>query len=688
MEGKDFSPLGQPEKEIKEFTLRAVILGIIMAALMGAANAYLGLKAGMTIAATYTTAVVGMAIIKALGGTILEENCARTIGSIGGNVASGAIFTLPAFFITGIWLPFYEIEHYLIATLILIVGGILGIMFVTITRRVLISDRELPFPESVAAAEIHKAGQKGAKGAGHLLTGMGLGALFTFLTEFKIIAAKWQQLVSVGRAKLLLRGPEASPAFLGVGFIIGPKLASINFSGGLVAWGLLAPILAFFFNYHDLARVTDWTAEITRVWRDYVRYIAIGGMLISAFYTLFRMRKSLAQGIARSIAMLKQRSKGEAILLPRTDRDLDLKWALTVAAVVAIIVFLIFYRYAQNMPASFVAILLMIFLGFVFAAVSGYLVGIIGVSSNPTSGLTVSVMIIVAFIMVLFGLQGVRGISAALIVAAFTCVSVSVAGEMMQDLKAGHILGCTPWRMQLGDIFGVTAAALIMFFVLSVLHLGNIKQAVAAKILELEKAGIAEIVYDGRIKSIPARTYSLEEIKALLPEMQNEILKANAGFGGERIPAPQASLMAAVARGIFERRTEWILILAGIFMGLAFILMQVRSPMLIAVGMYLPIDTSFAIFLGGLFKALLEKVSEAKKFGSEKKERVNNLGTLLASGLIAGEALIGIVFATLAFAEVELPSIFRHPSYLLSLIILSALGLFLVGRSSRASDQS
>ena len=685
MEGKSFSPLVPPEMEVKEFTFRAVFLGIIMATFMGAANAYLGLKAGMTIAATYTTAVVGMAIIKALKGTILEENCARTVGSIGGNVASGAIFTLPAFFITGIWLPFFQPRNYLVATVILIVGGVLGIMFVTITRRILIGDKELPFPESVAAAEIHKAGQKGARGTGLLLTGMGLGAFLTFLAEFKVVAAKWQRLVSVGRAPLLLRGPEASPAFLGVGFIIGPKLAAINFSGGILAWGLLAPVLAFFFNYHNLSAISDWTAEIIRVWRDYVRYIAIGAMLTGAFYTLFRMRQNLAQGIARSFSMLAQQKRGITEVLPRTDRDLNLKWALLAALLISILVFFIFNSYARNLPASLVAVILMIILGFVFAAVSGYLVGIIGVSSNPTSGLTVSVLIIVAFIMVLMGLKGTSGISAVLIVAAFTCVSVSVAGEMMQDLKAGHILGCTPWRMQLGDIFGVTAAALIMFLVLSVLHLGNIKQTVTFKMAELEAAGITEITYEGRLPSIPARTYGLEEIKSLPPEIQNEILKTNAGFGSEKIPAPQASLMAAVARGIFEQRTEWILIVAGIFLGLGFILMQVRSPMLIAVGMYLPIDTSFAIFLGGTFKALLEKTMSAKKVEAQEKETITNRGTLLASGLIAGEALTGIFFATLAFAEVELPAAFPRPSYLISLILLSLLGLYLVRRSLQTS---
>ena len=681
MDEKKFQPIVPAESRVKEFTLRAVLLGVIMAAFMGGANAYLGLKAGMTIAATYTTAVIGMAVIKALRGTLLEENCARTIGSIGGNVASGAIFTLPALFITGIWLPFYRVEQYLIATVILVLGGILGIMFVTITRRVLIGDRELPFPESVAAAEIHKAGQKGAGGAGHLLAGMGFGALFTVLTEFKFVAAKWQQVFSLGKGSVLVRGPEISPAFLGVGYIIGPKLAAINFSGGVLAWGLLAPTAAFFLNYNDLAGVSDWVAEITRVWRDYVRYMAIGGMLVGAFYTLFKMRKSLGKGIARSLSTLTRGHGAGEPALPRTDRDLHVKYALAALILIAVLVFIIFNRFSQSPPASVVAVVLMVILGFVFAAVSGYLVGIIGVSSNPTSGLTVSVLIIVAFIMVLTGLKGPTGMSAVLIVAAFTCVSVSVAGEMMQDLKAGHILGGTPWRMQLGDIFGVTAASLVMFFVLSVLHLGNIKQTVTAKLGELETTGITEVVYDGSHQAIPAGTYNLDEIKTMIPEWQNEILKTNAGFGGEKIPAPQASLMAVVAKGIFERRTEWILILTGMFMGLAFILMQVRSPMLIAVGMYLPIETSFAIFVGGFFKGFLEKRVETKKIEGEIKERVINTGTLLASGLIAGEALVGILFATLAFAEIEFFRAFDQPSYWIGLVGLLAIGTFLVIRA-------
>ena len=681
MDQKTSGPFVPAGSDMKEATLRAVLLGVVMAMFMGAANAYLGLKAGMTIAATYTTAVVGMAVIKSLRGTILEENCARTVGSIGGNIASGAIFTLPAFFIAGIWQPFFTPEHYVVSTVILVSGGVLGIMFVTITRRVLVNNEELPFPESVAASEIHKAGQKGQGGSRFLLAGMGLGGLFAALTELKVLAAKWQAAFGVGKGAILARGPEMSPAFLGVGYIIGPRLAGINFSGGVLAWGLLAPALAFFLHWNDPVPVANWTDEIIRVWRNYVRLIAIGGMLVGAFYTLFKMRKSLLEGITRSIANLTQRQGGADGALPRTDRDINLKWAILAIGAILAVVFFVFNWFAHDVTAAIVAAAVMLVLGFIFAAVSGYLVGVIGVSSNPTSGLTVSVLITVAFLMVLLGLQGPTGVAAVLGVAAFTCVTVSVAGEMMQDLKAGHILGCTPWRMQLGDVLGVTAAALTMFFVLSILHLGDIKTVVGAKLGELERTRVESVVYQGANTALQQRAYALGEIRTLAPELQNELLGTNAGFGGAKIPAPQASLMAVVARSIMEQKTEWILILAGVFMGLGFILMQVKSPMLVSVGMYLPIETSFAIFLGGLFKGIVEGMGERRRWSAAQKEKAENTGTLLASGMIAGEAFLGIFFAVLAFMEIEILSVFENPSYLLSLASMAVLGVILVTAS-------
>ena len=681
-------PIVPADSRMPEFTFRSVFLGVLMAMVMGAANAYLGLKAGMTIAATYTTAVVGMAVLRAFKGSLLEENTARTVGSIGGNIATGAIFTLPAFFIASVWNPFFSLEHYIISTIMLAVAGILGIMFVTFLRRVLVEDRELPFPESVAAAEIHKSGQAGTENSRFLFAGMGLGAALSALVEFKVIAAGWQQLVSLTRGAFLLRAPGMNPAYFGVGYIIGPRLGSINFSGGILAWGLLTPLITYFLYRDSASAVTDWTAQMTFVWKNTVRYIAIGGMLVGAFYTLYRMRKNLFGGLARSLSFLRQSAAGEGTV-PRTERDLGVRWTLPTIALITILMALIFAYFAGSLFPAGVSSLIMLVLGFVFAAVSGYLVGIIGVSNNPTSGLTVSVLIIVAFLMVALGLRGEAAVAAVLGVAAFTCTSVSVAGEMMQDLKAGHILGCTPWKMQLGDMFGVVAASLVMFFVISLLHLGDVKRVVGVELERLEKSGVSSVTSRSSVEALAGREFTLAEIRDLPPEQQNEVLGTQAGFGGEKLPAPQASLMAVVARGIVEAKTEMILIVVGMFMGIALILMQVKSPMLIAVGMYLPIDTSFAIFVGGLMKGLFDLLAARSSLEGKAKEGIDNIGVLLASGLIAGEALLGLLFAGLAFGEVKIPHLFEEPSYLLSLAGIALLGLFLVRlplRSARKSE--
>lgn len=658
-----------------------------MAMVMGAANAYLGLKAGMTIAATYTTAVVGMAVLRAFKGSLLEENTARTVGSIGGNIATGAIFTLPAFFIASVWNPFFSLEHYIISTIMLAVAGILGIMFVTFLRRVLVEDRELPFPESVAAAEIHKSGQAGTENSRFLFAGMGLGAALSALVEFKVIAAGWQQLVSLTRGAFLLRAPGMNPAYFGVGYIIGPRLGSINFSGGILAWGLLTPLITYFLYRDNASAVTDWTVQMTFVWKNTVRYIAIGGMLVGAFYTLYRMRKNLFGGVARSLSFLRQSAAGEGTV-PRTERDLGVRWTLPAIALITILMALIFAYFAGSLFPAGVSSILMLVLGFVFAAVSGYLVGIIGVSNNPTSGLTVSVLIIVAFLMVALGMQGEAAVAAVLGVAAFTCTSVSVAGEMMQDLKAGHILGCTPWKMQVGDMFGVVAASLVMFFVISLLHLGDVKRVVGNELERLEKSGVSSVTSRSSVDALAGKEFTLAQIRDLPPEQQNEVLGTQAGFGGEKLPAPQASLMAVVARGIVEAKTEMILIVVGMFMGIALILMQVKSPMLIAVGMYLPIDTSFAIFVGGLMKGLFDLLAARASLEGKVKEGIDNIGVLLASGLIAGEALLGLLFAGLAFGEVKIPHLFEEPSYLLSLAGIALLGLFLVRLPLRNAQKS
>jgi putative OPT family oligopeptide transporter len=640
-----------------------LIIGLIMCVILGAANAYLGLKAGMTIAATYPAAVIGMALLRIFRGTILEENFARTVGSIGESVAAGAIFTLPAFFIAGLWPEFNTPGHYLESAAIMLVGGVLGILFVAILRRVMVEDTELVFPESVAAAEIHKTGRSGGTGAAFLFGAMGVGAVLQALKNINVFAASWEKFVSwkqsvinlrasgspSAQGGMLLSSPGISPAYIGVGYIIGPKLASLNFSGGLLAWGLFVPILTYFIGPALMpagSADAEWTGMATNIWRYIVRPIAIGGMLMSAAYTLFRMRKSLATGLQRSIGDVKKAATGEHVTI-RTEQDINFKWISIGILLTAIATFFIYLYFAKAVSAALVATVVMIVAGFFFAAVSGYLVGIIGSSNNPISGLTLSTLLVAALLMYLLGARGDSGVAAVLGVAGVVCVAAAVAGEMLQDLKVGHILGGTPWRMQVGDLIGIFLAALVMFFPIIVLHQGDINMG-------------------------------------------------GEGLGGRAYPAPQASLMALLSRGIVGGEMAWPLIIVGMLMGLGLILMQVRSPMLVSVGMYLPLETTFAIFIGGVIKGIVEQFGAKRKHNEAQKGRVENIGVLLAAGLIAGEALIGLLFAGLAIGNVPydkwlpgMSGIFPLP-FIVSLLVLVFVGWILVRfplQNAGAADQ-
>jgi putative OPT family oligopeptide transporter len=642
-----YMPYVPAETGMKEFTIRALVIGLIMCVILGAANAYLGLKAGMTIAATYPAAVIGMALLRIMKGSILEENFARTVGSIGESVAAGAIFTIPAFFIAGIWPEFATAQHYLESTAIMLAGGVLGIMFVALLRRVMVEDVELPFPESVAASEIHKAGRTGGTGAKFLFSAMGAGAVIQALGQFQFFATSWTKFVAFSKSViglratgsvtaqsgLLLSSPGVSPAYIGVGYIIGPKLASLNFSGGLLAWGLFVPILTYFIGPTLIpadASATDatWSAMADNVWRFIVRPIAIGGMLVSAGFTLFRMRKSLATGISRSIGDVRRAATGQHVSI-RTEQDLSFKWITIGIGAAALATFFIYNYFSQDVVAALVATVVMIVAGFFFAAVSGYLVGIIGSSNNPISGLTLSTLLVAALLMVALGMKGTPGVAAVLGVAAVVCVAAAVAGEMLQDLKVGHILGGTPWKMQVGDLFGIALAATVMFIPLVVLHQGDI--------------------YSG-----------------------------GTGFGGRNLPAPQASLMALLSQGIVGGQMAWPLIIVGMLMGFGFILMQVRSPMLVCVGMYLPLETTFAIFVGGVIKGIVDRINIRRQHNDAQKARIENTGVLLAAGLIAGEALVGLLFAAWAFTGEPLFKIFQEPSFLTSLVVFVIIGFILV----------
>jgi len=654
MSDPKYRPYVPPDMPMKEFTLRAVLLGLVMTFVLGAANAYLGLRAGMTIAATYPAAVIGMAILRIFKGSILEENIARTVGSIGESVAAGAIFTIPAFVMAKAW-PVFDFEHaYWKSVALMSVGGTLGILFVTLLRRVMVEDPELPFPESVAASEIHKAGQQGGKAAKILFANMGFGGLVYLLGQFNLFNASRDFLINIGTvgksfvrmgtgdaanklpvgAATTFSAPAISPAYMGVGYIIGPRLASLNFAGGVVAWGLLVPLIMYLLGPQIQAYIpagtsmeAGWAGQAAAVWRFIVRPIAVGGMLVGASYTLFKMRKNLGIGIKRAIADLKK--AGGAQASNRTEQDLSMKVVFAGLLATFVCMVALYTYFAGMLSGGIVAAIVMIILGFFFAAVSGNLVGMIGSSNNPISGLTLATLIIAALLMVSIGVTGPSGVAAVLGVAAVVCVSSAVAGEMLQDLKVGHILGGTPSKMQIGDFIGIFVASLTLFFPLMVLHQGNINSG-----------GI--------------------------------------GFGDRQLSAPQAGLMAMLSQGIVGGEMAWPLIGVGVLMGLALVMIEVRSPMLFSVGMYLPLETTFAIFIGGIIRWLTDRFRDRANLNDAQKARVENAGVLTASGLIAGEALMGIVIAVFRWRQWPVPVIFKHPADIMAVIVFLIIAVVMI----------
>jgi putative OPT family oligopeptide transporter len=640
---------------MKELTFRAVLLGLIMCVVLGAANAYLGLRAGQTIAATYPAAVIGMAILRIFKGSILEENIARTAGSIGESVAAGAVFTIPAFVISRAWMDFSPGVAYWKSTALMMIGSVLGVLFVSLVRRVLVEDPDLPFPESVAASQIHKAGQVGAQAAKFLFYYMALGASIFLAGAFNTFAPDKDWFFNVGElGKSTLRlgapgsknilatggvtvfsGPTVSPAYVGVGYVIGPMLASLNFSGSIIAWGLLVPLFMYFlgpqltnFQPPPSWHGTDWGFRADIVWRSIVKPIAVGGMLTGASYTLFKMRKALGAGLARAFQEMKT-GAAPAATTARTERYMSSRVVLFGIFVVFAIMIVLYSYLSGGVLAGSVAAVVMLIVGFCFATVSGYLVGVIGSSNNPISGLTLSTVIIAALLMVALGVRGTGGVVAVLGVAAVVCVSSAVAGELLQDFKVGYIIGGTPRSIQIVELLAVVVASAVMYFPLLALHQGNINNG-----------GI--------------------------------------GFGDAKLPAPQAGLMASLSQGIVGGDMAWPLVIAGILFGIALIMIGVKSPMLVAIGMYLPIGTTFAIFIGGLVRWISDTIARRRDMNEAQKLRIESVGVLAASGLIAGEALMGLVTATLNAFNIKTPEVFADPSYIVALVILAILAYTLI----------
>jgi putative OPT family oligopeptide transporter len=672
-----YKPYVDPKSTLKELTIPPLILGALMAVVLGAANVYLGLKAGMTVAATFPAAVISMAVLRIFRGNILEENIARTTGAVGEALAAGAIFTVPAFVIVGAWdnIDVFS-SNWWLATALLAVGGVLGVFFVILLRRTFVEDASLPFPESAACTEIVKAGQGGQSGAGTVFGSMGLAGLLEFFKNpagVPLIGGPVKGAFSVGKGTIPLLTPNPSPAFLAVGYIIGPKYGAITASGGIFGWMFLMPIVLYMMSLQDpafydkvagLVTSGDFAtlfggseeqgfAGLKSIYGDNIKMIAIGAMIVGAFFTLFNMRANLIAGLKRSFSSLGGGSKGGEEEL-RTDKDINIKAVLFIVGLMVVAMFLLYKILCGSTGVSLVMTIVMAITGFLFAAVAGFLVSIIGSSSNPISGLTLSTLLLAAGLLVLLGMGGGyledgktmseamrTGVLAVLGVATVVCCVAGVAGDMAQDWKVGHNLGGTPWRMEVGGVIGVIAAALVLVVVITLLH-------------------------------------------------NSDIATGGKGIGGDALPAPQAGLMAVMAKGIISGALPWELILVGVFFAVALIFIGAPSPMLIAVGMYLPFPTTMAIFVGGVINWLAGSLTKRRGIKDERVlEAISNKGLLVSSGFVAGEALMGLIIAGLVAADIKItkePIISAGVSYWIGAAVIVGLALFMVNRSLSAAN--
>lgn len=595
-----------------QLTARAIILSIVLAMVLAAANTYLGLFAGLTIASAIPAAVVSMAVLRVLGGGgILENNIVQTGASAGSSIASGVIFTLPALVILGYWDDFKYSWVLAIAGL----GGVLGVFFSVPLRRSLIVDQQLAFPEGKAAAEVLKTGEDPSQGVRLLAGAAALGGIG------KLIAASGLRLVPDAAAAagyfgkaIAYMGTNLSPALLGVGYIVGLNIGIVVVAGGVLSWNIAIPIYSGFFLDTDpvlAARLAGASAEDAAgaIWSTQIRYLGVGAMLIGGIWTLISLRNSLMSGIRSGLAATRA---GAAKIVAHTEQDLPMKGVLVGLVVFTLPLAALYHAIVQDFTVTIPMTIIMIVAGFLFSSVSAYMAGLVGSSNNPVSGITIGTILFASLVlMLLMGSNAPLGPVAAVMIGAVVCCAACIAGDNLQDLKCGYMIGATPWRQQVMLAIGAISCALVMAPVLNLL----------------------------------ARAYGIGVPSA---EHPNPLL------------APQATLMASVSKGMFGGALPWNMIWVGVVVGALIITLdeilkkrgaKFRAPVLAAaVGIYLPLDLTVPIFLGGLLTHIVERVSgaharnKAAKAG-EQDDKVHRKGVLFSAGLITGEALMGIVIA-------------------------------------------
>ena len=588
-ENKNFKPFIPADKIVPELTITSIIVGLILAVVFGAANAYLGLRVGMTISASIPAAVISMGIIRVLlkRNSILENNMVQTIGSAGESLAAGAIFTLPALFMWAAENPAIKNPSFITIATLALLGGILGVLFMIPLRRALIVEEHgvLPFPEGTACAEVLLAGEEGGDKSKIVFSGLGLAALYKFITDgVKLFPSEitWD-LKSLKTGF----GVDVLPALAGVGYICGTKISSYMFAGGILGWFVLIPLISFFGIEQFLSPAPAPISELgaAGIWSYYIRYIGAGAVATGGIISLIKSLPLIVKTFSKSIKGFGKSAKTEE----RTDIDLPMQFVLIGSLVIALLIWLI-----PTVPVTLLGALMIVVFGFFFATVSSRMVGLVGSSNNPVSGMIIATLLVVTLILKATGFTGYEGMASAICIGTIICIVTAMAGDTSQDLKTGYIVGATPYKQQIGEILGAIISAF----------------------------AIGLIMY---------------------------LLNAAWGFGSKEIPAPQATLMKLVVEGVMGGTLPWSLLLCGV--GIALCIEVIGIPVLpFAVGLYLPIYLSAPIFLGGLIRWFVEK-KKAKASEQEQKETVEK-GILYCSGLIAGEGVIGMILAIFAIIPV------------------------------------
>ena len=636
---KEFKPYIPAEKITPELTVTSIIMGILLAVIFGAANAYLGLRVGMTVSASIPAAVIAMGVIRIImrKNSILESNMVQTIGSAGESLAAGAIFTLPALFL---WASdgVMEKPDLLEITLIALIGGLLGVFFMVPLRNALIVREHgvLPYPEGQACAEVMLAGEEGGSSASTVFAGMGFAAFFKFIIDgLKVVPGE----VSVeGTTKTYpgAIGTQIYPAVMSVGYICGPKISSYMFAGGLVSWLVLIPMIVLFGSSITMYPGTVSVGEIfadsgaSGIWSTYIRYIGAGALAAGGVISLIKSLPLIVRTFRDAIkGMSGSKNQNPA----RTAQDLNIKMVLISILLLTLAVWLI-----PAIPISLLGAIIVVIFGFFFATVSSRMVGLVGSSNNPVSGMAIATLLMTTIILKFTGDAGATGMQSAIAIGSIICIVSAIAGDTSQDLKTGYLLGATPKKQQFGELIGVIAAAL----------------AIGGTLYLLDSAW---------------------------------------GFGTQELAAPQATLMKMVIEGIMGGNLPWGLILIGVF--LAVFIEILGIPVLpFAIGIYLPVQLNACIMVGGLIRLFFDKMKE-----SDKKKGIINDGILFCSGMIAGEGLVGIILAILAVfgfgSFIDLSGIINLPTWasqigslvVFALIILCLLKFSLWKKTSKKSDK-